>query len=260
MTSRTAKLFASTAIYLVPIGVMAADLPVRTVPVAPMMTVAPFSWTGFYVGLQAGWQGFQYDYTLSTPFNLIGKNSANSSGFVGGAHVGYNYQINSLVLGLEADIEYAGGGKNVSPGYSAFFIPAGENGLDWGPQVQGSIRARLGFAVDRALFYATGGVAFLRTSTTYYNNVYINSSLPYSYKSSETMAGWTIGAGVEYALSNSWSARLEYRYTDFGDSSKIPAIGSGRLSYKNDLTSNAVRVGVSYRFGAASSMPVVARY
>lgn len=111
------------------------------------------------------------------------------------------------------------------------------------------MRARVGVAFDRALIYATGGVAFASIR----NEVF---APPFASSTSTTRAGWTVGAGVEYAIDNNWSVRAEYRYTDYGrfNVGFFP-LGSANTRFKE----NAVRVGVSYRFGSAAG-PVLARY
>ncbi|MBN9081596.1 MAG: hypothetical protein BGP04_11360 [Rhizobiales bacterium 62-17] len=208
---------------------MAADLPRRAPAPAPApMYVAPiFTWTGFYVGGQLG-----------------GAWSANNTnGFIGGGHVGYNYQMNnSFVVGLEGDFE----GTSLK-GSRAFFPGVlVKNRINW----QASIRARAGVAFDRALIYATGGVAFagLRNELI---------APPFSVSASNTRTGWTIGAGVEYALTNNWSARVEYRYADFGR--RNDGFGFLFANNNNRVQEHAVRVGVSYRFGGPAG-PVVASY
>ena len=109
---------------------------------------------------------------------------------------------------------------------------------------QGSIRGRLGYSFGQALLYATGGVAFANMRTFY-------TSFGASQAFSDTRAGWTLGAGLEYALSRNWSIRAEYRYTDFGSFTDSPATAGAFWNGFNDrhsIKDQAVRVGVSYRF------------
>ena len=208
---------------------MAADLPSRSrgAP-APIITQAPiFTWTGLYVGLQAGyaWDRVSLDNTFAAfPLN------AKRDGFVGGAHIGYLYQTGPAVFGLEGDVE----GTTIK-----------NSGL------RVSLRGRLGFAADRALFYVTGGGALANQ-----NYSLVSPFAPaFSTNASATKLGWTVGAGVEYAFAPNWSARVEYRYSDFGKLNVANFVAPANISRRE----NAVRVGVSYHFGGYAA-PVVAKY
>lgn len=177
----SAALLASTA--------SAADLPARAAPPAPVVTAAPiFTWTGFYGGVNAGW-GWRDDDEESVvlggdvPGTLFFENG-DDGGFVGGAQIGYNYQIGSFVIGLETDIQWADTDSEeevrfVPAGVTGTFIPGEfDNDLsDW----FGTVRARAGVAFDRVLIYATGGLAYSDDST-----------------------GWVVGGGVEWALPVNW--------------------------------------------------------
>ncbi|MDE2362779.1 MAG: porin family protein [Hyphomicrobiales bacterium] len=204
---------------------LAADLPSRKVaPAAPAYAAPMFTWSGLYVGLQAGyaWDKVSVGAT-STVFGFLPAASVNNGGFVGGAHIGYNLQTGPAVFGVEGDVE----GTTVR-----------------NSALRASVRGRLGFAVDRVLFYGTGGLAL---ATSNYNTYYWNNG-------SNTRLGWTAGAGVEYAFAPNWSARLEYRYSDFGRTN-----ANGWLAPSVRRTENAVRLGVSYHFGGPAA-PVVAKY
>ncbi len=271
------KLLAGTALSLLSFGALAADLPVRSSAPAPVMAAPIFTWSGFYVGVQGGWQQQRDQYSdnyISVPegqlppggqapandFTSFGTTSKN--GFIGGAHAGYNHQLGSFVVGLEGDIE----GASLKYGYqNPGFVPSGGNTPPQAPppigvwgynakiNVQGSLRARLGYTVDRALLYVTGGLALADVTHT----IYDEAPPAFSQTFSGIKAGWTLGAGVEYALATNWSARLEYRYTDLGRISN--AVADWQATARNELTSHAVRVGVSYRFGGAAG-PILARY
>jgi outer membrane immunogenic protein len=230
----------------------AADLPVRSAPPPPMIAAIPiFTWTGFYVGAQVGyaWGDNNNDNIPGGAFvaNAVGALvpfdggfGGDNDGFLAGVHAGYNYQFGSFVVGLEGDIEGVfGGDDNDFNGvlFDAFGNPAAvsfsANSLDW----QGSIRARVGFAFDRALIYATGGFAFGGVSGGFTQNLLDNND--------DTLTGWTLGAGVEYAITNNLTTRLEYRYTNFsGNDSVFNNVNFGG----GDLDFHTVRVGLSYKF------------
>ena len=169
------------------------------------------------------------------------------SGILAGGHAGYNMQFGQVVVGLEGDVEFSN--LRGSTVYAAGTRRYAETNRE-------SIRARLGYAADKALFYVTGGVAFTNGNLRNTNALTANS-----YSVSRT--GWTLGAGIEYAIDKNWSARAEYRYSDFGRQSisafnaNDPFVGT---SLKSHITDSAVRLGVSYRFGGPAGGAVVAKY
>ncbi|MEP9378284.1 outer membrane protein [Aquabacter sp. CN5-332] len=192
--------------------VLAADL--ARAPVAPVKApvVAPpaFSWTGFYIGANTG-------YSWGSGKDAI--DGVDPGGWLAGGQVGYNYQFqNNVLVGLEADIQ---GGD----------INGNANGLDSKLDYFGTVRARLGYAFDRVLPYVTGGLAYGRNTIT-----------EYGIDSSNTHVGWAAGAGLEYALTNNWTARAEYLYMDLG-SKTYDNIGADA-----GITSSTARLGVNYKF------------
>lgn len=193
----------------------------------PMAYARPFSWTGLYVGAQVGY-GWGTTDAKSGP--LTGYNqtySYDTDGWLGGVHAGYNWQTQNLVYGIETDIEATG-----ISGTGVGSLGLGHNtDISW----IGSTRGRLGIAYDRTLFYATAGLA--------YGDVKIDKGFA-SY--SDVRTGWTVGAGVEHAISDRTTLRLEYRYTDLGSSSAtIPAVNS---IDKSSTDFHAIRAGVSFKF------------
>jgi outer membrane immunogenic protein len=236
-------LLSSVALLGLATGALAADLPSRRAAPAPIIAAVPvFTWTGFYVGAQIGygWNANDNDIVLPTGFVVQSGDFGDSGdGFLAGVHAGYNYQIGSFVVGLEGDIEGVFGDDDddlviVGPGGVVFtnYGFAG-NALDW----QGSIRARAGFAFDRALIYATGGFAFAGVSDGF-GLVGDND---------DTLTGWTLGAGIEYAFTNNLTTRLEYRYTNYDGGDNFfnnVALGS------NDIEFHTIRAGLSYKFSS----------
>ncbi len=275
----------------------AADLPVRGPAVAPApIFVQQFSWTGFYVGLNAGaafkgnnrcddFRAVNPDGTTATGFPTacgVGRNDDDAK-FTGGAQIGYNWQFGSLVAGVEADINYLNAGRNsaytyTSTGPSAPFqgTYTVNNGRDHGNYF-GTVRGRLGFAFDRALIYATGGLAYgangRGASATYTG---ANGTATYDAGRSSDRLGYAIGAGIEYAVSNNWTVKGEYLYADLGggrrggytcsstgttctDQAATPTrfAGGGR----GDSGIHVVRVGINYLFNSSPSRGgVVAAY
>lgn len=197
---------------------------------------APYDWTGFYAGAQVGYGWGRdriHDESLVSGISDY-SDRFGIEGVTGGLHAGYNYQFAPWVIGLEGDIELADvDGDN--PGW-----PFGDN-TTAKIRSQGSVRARVGFLYDRALLYATGGLAVADIKTRYFDAPNVDGD-------SSVEAGWTAGGGIEYALMQNWTARVEYRYAEFGRSTVKTTTTDPNWEEHNDLSEHAVRVGVSYLF------------
>lgn len=202
---------------------------------------AGFVWTGGYVGVHLGYGAGRTtvteldDYSFSefgdTQFKF------NSNGFLGGVHAGYNWQSGQLVYGLELDIT----GADISNTVANSMIPGANESfstrIDW----FGTARARLGYSVDRFLPFVTGGVAFGHIKSSYDDNDFVPGNHAVA---DDVVAGWTIGAGAQYALTDNWSLRAEYLYVDLQDSQ-----GSfDGFRYDFDNNAHVVRLGASYKF------------
>ncbi len=221
---------------LASVPAVAADAVMIDPPVDVIIAQA-FNWTGGYVGIQAGylWGDGHYsvvDGTYADP---------NPDGFLGGFYAGYNYQMsNNVVLGIDADFAWTNA-DDFGTGYTPGGAPIGGGvGINQEINWTGAVRGRLGYAVDRFLPYIAGGVAFADVDSQAMTGGVTVASY------SDTMVGWTIGAGVEYAFTDNLVGRAEYRYTDFGNES-LGASGrfpGGRM----DLTTNDVRIGLAYKF------------
>jgi outer membrane immunogenic protein len=253
---------AALALALLSTSAMAADLPSRRAPPAYIPPPIPvFSWTGLYVGVQAGYEFGRSTGVSSRPATgaVLASGGSNPDGVIGGAHIGYLFSTQSLpgigsmgilgtggVFGVEGDVD----GSNYKSNY-----PLGALNTSTSQNIQGSIRGRLGIAVDRVLFYATGGAAFGGLQSNYVSALGSDSI-------SHTRVGYTVGGGVEYAVTNNVSVRAEYRYTDFGNVTDN-LVGSTALatSVSHRETDNRVQAGISYKFDTFSPIaPVVARY
>ena len=243
-------------------------------PPPPDLTsaMAPISWAGPYLGLQLGAGRISDKLTESTSFvpPLTGHASHDSAGVAGGVHAGFNWQFGGIVFGPEGDIEGVAsshssrcllqdaGAGNQAPGTC---FPSGM-GFDYGFSTtinwQASLRARLGYAFDDALFYGTGGAAFAGIRTRYSQS---DSGVNTAQSFSQTRTGFTVGGGLEYAFDGNWRGRLEYRYTDYGKfTDNTTSAGSFWDGYANHHTirENTVRIGLTYAFGAPPPQPEMA--
>jgi outer membrane immunogenic protein len=237
---------------------LGAPAPAPIYTKAPMMM--PWSWTGFYLG---GNVGYSWGHQSATVTDLSGDSLASSgtdlNGVIGGGQIGYNYQVNSVVLGVEADIQGSGQkgdgafglpGTQVCP--PAILAPApcttipGPAGTDTDKLPWfGTVRARVGYAAGRWLPYVTGGWAYGNgtisgTTTTASTTTTYSSSTNYT-------EGWTVGGGLEWAFADHWSAKFEYLYIDFGSGPIVPISPTLNLA-TGHMTDNIGRVGVNYRF------------
>lgn len=219
---------------------LGADLPVKALPVA-----APFSWTGWYIGANAGFgigQGYG-TYTSGSTFEAF---NAIPAGGLGGGQFGFNYQIgNSFVIGAETDIQGAGISDNRT--CLARCIPTSFALIDQKLNWFGTTRARVGLATGPVLSYVTGGAA--------YGGIETSLSAPAgSLTTSTTKTGWTWGTGVEAALGANWTAKAEYLYIDFG-SAGVASAATGALGVKNQ--EQIFRGGLNYRFGPGQQAPAL---
>jgi outer membrane immunogenic protein len=204
---------AATAAMTVASGAFAADA-VEEVPTAPVAveTAPVFTWSGPYAGVHGGYSWGEGDasaggVSLSDDFD---------GGRFGG-FVGYNWQFaNGFVAGVEGDVNYDWNENSIGGGFDA------ETGFS------GSVRGRVGFAFDRALIYAAGGW----TAT--------NVSLDGPVSDDDTLHGWTIGGGLDYAFTDNVFGRVEYRYNDYSD---------GNLAgFDTDFDQHIINVGIGVKF------------
>lgn len=211
------------------VAARAADMPAKVKPI-PYVDV-PFSWTGFYAGVNGGY-GFGRS---SWSDSAVGADSGrfNTHGGLVGGQLGYNWQLGSVVFGVETDADWANltgsgiGGVCLADGGGAC-----QTKQDW----FGTTRGRIGYAFGRWLPYVTGGAAYGDIKAQQFNGT-----------STATRLGWTAGAGLEYSIDRNWSAKVEYLHLDLGTAGFFSAAnGATTLSVpaKDDL----VRAGINYHW------------
>ena len=267
---------------------LAADLPSKKAPV-----VAPpvLSWTGFYVGANAGglWSGnnsgslqiYGGQPGLTPALSAIpaGRNVFNNyGGFLGGGQVGYNYQLmQRFVIGVEADIQGMAGNAGAA-NFTGVSSADGTTYTTYGKassnlQYIGTVRGRVGYLVMPTLLaYGTAGFAYGGVSTNVWlatggsGGTYGGSGGGTSLAYSNTQAGWTAGGGVEWMFLPNWSAKAEYLYYSLSNgyaSGGVIDTNTGAWGYgigaSRSFNGNIVRAGVNYHFNFASA-PVVAKY
>ena len=273
-------LLAATAAALVSSAALAADLPSRRAP-APFVAVPVFTWTGFYVGANAG-----YIFGDDNRFTTVGNNGTaagpgtffnaaqnirvnnvrlNPEGFTGGGQIGYNYQFGNIVIGLEADAAYTDfrqtgtffGGTPAAAGFAASTFTTDLAYL-------GTVRGRVGYAFDRLMIFGTGGLAYgdVQNTALFYAPGTGTNVLQFSGGRSNMEIGYAVGGGVEYALASSFSlfgssavtVKAEALYYDLGRQSfqvngVIPATVNTSYTSRADTNGVIARAGINFKFG-----------
>jgi len=255
--SRSASVLLAGAAVLVAAPAFAADLPapVPSAPAPAPVVITPaapavFDWSGLYVGANIGYGFGGSDVVALTTGGgttpALGELELN--GLFGGVQAGFNWQFGAFVAGVETDFQLADIDDSfdlgvAAPGgpVAAVAAPAGTitGNIDW----FGTVRARLGYALDRTLIYATGGLAYGHYEVTFATPAAVGSD-------EQTMVGWTAGAGVEHAFTDNISAKLEYLYVDLGAETfdlTFPA-PAPTTTTAGSANFHSVRLGINYRF------------
>jgi outer membrane immunogenic protein len=236
---------------------LAADLAMK----APAPIGAPWSWAGWYAGVNLGYgignpeianNSFALPTVVNSP-TFSTNVSLSEDGIIGGGQIGYNWQTApNWLVGVEADFQGSGQKRtfNVS---TDLVLPATDTvgvALDW----FGTARARIGYIVNNSnLWYVTGGYAYGRTELSFSDNNGLVPGVVASGSSDKTMSGWTLGGGLESHLVGNWTAKLEYLYVDLGTISGMASASALGLLVANTFESahirdNIVRAGLNYKF------------
>ena len=248
MSNCRALLLTSAALCALTSSALGADLPTKKGP-PPAPVAAPFSWTGFDVGLQGGygWGGESDGLSLTALQTTADHFSANSP--FGGAHIGYDQQLGSLVLGgrLELDgfdLHGSTTASSVGDGGATCNFEGCTVALSFRNTWQAFLLARAGVAFDRWLVYVTGGLALGddRESATLTQTY---GGLLWSGSQTRTLAGGAIGLGTEYAFDAHWRLGVEWRYVDFPKASGYAVDG---IDYRAGFSENLALVSLSYGF------------
>jgi outer membrane immunogenic protein len=240
-------------------AVSAADLQTKSPSYLPPTPV--FTWSGFYVGVHGGYGWGSNDWNsrglFEDPTFTISNLSPKTNSVLGGVQAGANYQIASWVVGIEADWAFlhgqgSSGGTFSSPAPGSLLATTtGTSQTEW----LATFTGRAGYAWDRSLFYVKGGVAAAGSKDNFV--LFTPQSAPPAFidlgTKSDTLVGWTVGAGFEYAFAPHWSAKIEYNYVDLGTATEKfnVFLTGGSLTVTEDIhhTLQIVKVGASYRFG-----------
>jgi outer membrane immunogenic protein len=271
-----------TTLVLIAFGAIApaqaADMPIKAMPVKAAMVI-PYSWTGWYAGVNAGysWGKSDTDVAFATypggvpivpPAGSITSANTKLNGAIAGIQGGYNWQNGQWVAGIEGDIQWSGqkgssdflcaatgaGGPCIP---AATFRPGGAAGsvlsLDQKLEWFGTLRGRVGITpAPTWLLYVTGGLAVggIKTDGTLSGFNGNGAAILATGSSTTTKAGWTVGAGLEGVISGKWTGKIEYLYVDYGNvNGTFVNPGAGiQASFSSHITDNVVRAGLNYHF------------
>jgi len=245
MQARSLLTILATAVTVSAAPVMAADMPVKA---PPPVVAAAFSWTGCYVGVHGG-----YGWGKKKWSDVGGEFTEHDvDGWLVGGQVGCNiWQRDRWVFGIEGQASWAdidGSSTNGQPTAINYYSKT---------DIVGTVALRLGYAVDRSLFFVKGGLAFAHDK--HWQEIVAPGGIVLSHTDSEKYMrwGWMAGGGYEYAFNSNWSTKIEYNYMHLGreDVSFCPAAGPC-FDYSIKQHIHVVKAGINYRFGG----PVVARY
>lgn len=241
MRLRIASMIAVTAA-VVSTSAMAADLPAKAPPYVPPAPV--WNWSGFYIGGHVG-AAFSGNDSFSSDVDFLTSGNRDAA-FMGGGQIGADYQFGSnWVIGIEGQISGISSGDRVFTDTFGTF----RDRTEW----LASVTGRLGYTWGPGLLYAKGGVAFRDTG-----GLTMVSVFDPTFFVDRSDTGYTVGGGLEYMFSPNWSAKVEYQYFNF-DNTSITTLGFNTgtfLNYRDDF--HTVKVGLNYRFNWGS--PVLARY
>jgi outer membrane immunogenic protein len=207
-----------TVTALTSVSALAADLTAR-MPVKAGLVNAAYNWTGTYMGLNLG-----------GTFGSFHGSSSNLTDVTGGGQIGYNWQASGSpwVFGLEAD--FSGSGQSRT---ERVLTASANESLPY----FGTARGRLGYAFDRAMVYATGGLA--------YQNFKVDAMSPgFAASSNSTNVGYAIGGGGEWALWDRWTAKIEYVYLNTDNTGGATPVAN----FAGRVANNVVRSGLNYHF------------
>jgi outer membrane immunogenic protein len=247
-----ARLIAIAALVVAAGGAaQAADMPLRKAPLAPPPIA--FSWSGFYLGANAGYVWARDDVLWEAPvggsiapaIGIAATGPIDARGFTAGGQLGYNFQFNWLVVGFEADLNYtdlSGSRFSVPVGFTNAMFSSFES--RW----LSTVRGRIGVAFDRVLLYGTGGLAVADVKV--YDQIGIG--ILFTNSSDEARAGWTAGGGIEWAFAPAWSVKGEYLHVDLGTVNHndlcAGVVCTAGVPLHHRIREDVARIGVNYRF------------
>jgi outer membrane immunogenic protein len=217
---------------------------------------AAFDWNGFYVGVNGGFGGGTFEHPLEITDgvdSVIGSLDVTSGGFLGGAQAGFNWQMDNILIGVEGDIQASGIDGRVTLGITdatgVLLNPGDTINADAGTRLDwlATLRPRIGFVDDRFVVYGTGGLAFGHSTSSI--SADFNGAPIFDGEVENDRMGWTVGAGLEYALTDNVTFKTEYLYTDLGTENVLTLpLGGADFTLDSTVAFHTVRAGVNLQF------------
>lgn len=236
----TVTVFGSIAVSVFPVSAADMIYDEALPPFPPQAVVEPlrtYDWGGFHFGVDGGYGWGDFTGIVGSDDGSIPQVDLSAKGAFGGVFVGYDYEFADWTLGVEADMQLA----KMKEDESASVPGLGDFSFSYGPKWFGSLRLRAGTSGNRFHPYVTGGLAFGKIEAGLSGNV---GASTFALDFGETSTGYTIGAGVEYALRKRLIGRLEYQYLDFGEFE----ISVQNMSRNVPFNMHTVRVGLGIKF------------
>ena len=221
----------------------AADLYIQQPPVTyPEIASSGFDWSGFYIGVHGGYGWGTVDYAGGVPNVVSDAQIFDINGGFGGLQAGYNAQMDSIVLGVEADVSLSGiGGRGADIDPASAAPSHAHFDINW----MGTVRGRLGFAAESFLLYGTAGLALADVTggITHATGAGDHRTL------GATHVGFVVGAGAEAAVTDSLSLKVEYQYANFGSQHyNFGSAGPADLTADASLSTHSIRAGLNFHF------------
>jgi len=191
-----------------------------------------FNWSGLYAGGNFGGGVGRTSFVVTAP-DLMTSTSDEIRGFVGGGQAGFNWQFGPVVAGVEGDLQFSHQQNGV--------VVSGLQISNLTDMI-GTLRGRVGLAMEDWLFYATAGGGYL------HNNANLNLAGFGGLQESDLSPVWVVGAGVETRVTGRWTARLEYLYLSSGSITSSLGFPAGTLAVSKTINDNVIRTGLSYYF------------
>jgi outer membrane immunogenic protein len=246
---KTLRLLATGAVAMLGISnfALAADMPVK----APMVPLPPpFSWTGFYIGGNIG--GAWAERHVTDTITGLDFSRSSDGVFIAGGQIGYNYQMGNFVLGVEGDFDWVGNNSNngagvVVPGVGTIVATTHDRWIS-------TVAARFGIASDHWLFYGKAGGGWVGTNNFTITNVTTGTTITGG--GGRNSSGFLVGAGIEYAFINNWTAKVEYDYLGLGSRTFVVPVGApflvGDVFTTRSRNVQELKVGFNYLFNRGS--------
>jgi outer membrane immunogenic protein len=222
----------------------AADLSAPVYKAPPVAPAPYYNWNGFYIGanIGGGFGNLNFGNLVTATGVPLAGNSANVSGVLGGGQIGYNFMMSpNFLIGIEADVD----GANIN---GSATNATGSTEHSFNTDVFGTVRGRFGLTSNNWLFYGTGGFAWGNEQVTRNQLTGTTGAAGpgTSEQVSNTGTGWTVGGGIEWGITQNWTARVEYLYVDLGNSPYAFPLSGRTTTFENAF--NVVRAGVNFKF------------